>query len=130
MLFYNLSLSQSKLAKLLGVSRQSVNDWALGRKKIPIQQAVEIERFSGGAVLREEMRPDDWMDIWPELVKMNRLERRSRHFSDRENKPFIDRRNGCDRRRIGGEGSAVRRNAERKISTNKAVYRSDSCVND
>lgn len=28
---------------------------------------VSIERESGGAVSRRELRPDDWRQIWPEL---------------------------------------------------------------
>lgn len=29
--------------------------------------AVSIERESGGAVTRQELRPNDWASIWPEL---------------------------------------------------------------
>lgn len=44
------------------------------RKAASIGQAVNavtcaaIERATGGAVTRREMRPDDWWLIWPELV--------------------------------------------------------------
>lgn len=30
--------------------------------------AVRIERESGHAVTRKELRPDDWADHWPELA--------------------------------------------------------------
>lgn len=33
--------------------------------------AVKIERHSGGAVTRRDLRPDDWHLIWPELVDMD-----------------------------------------------------------
>lgn len=29
---------------------------------------VRIERVTGGAVTRRDLRPDDWHQIWPELV--------------------------------------------------------------
>lgn len=31
--------------------------------------AVAIERQSAGAVMRWDMRPTDWRDIWPELAQ-------------------------------------------------------------
>ncbi len=33
---------------------------------------VVIERESGGAVTRKDLRPDDWHLIWPELAKPKR----------------------------------------------------------
>lgn len=30
--------------------------------------ASKIEHASGGAVTRQELRPDDWKEIWPELA--------------------------------------------------------------
>lgn len=41
---------------------------ASGKKPIPIQHMTAIERFTGGAVTRQQMRPADWADIWPELA--------------------------------------------------------------
>jgi DNA-binding transcriptional regulator YdaS (Cro superfamily) len=29
---------------------------------------VQIERATAGAVTRRDLRPDDWGDIWPELI--------------------------------------------------------------
>ena len=34
---------------------------------MPIQRCVAIERLGSGVVTRRELRPDDWMEIWPEL---------------------------------------------------------------
>ena len=31
--------------------------------------AAAIERESGGRVTRQQMRPHDWQDIWPELSR-------------------------------------------------------------
>ena len=41
---------------------------AYGYKPCSPELAVSIERESGGAVKRQELRPDDWTRIWPELV--------------------------------------------------------------
>lgn len=30
---------------------------------------ARIEELTGGEVSRKDMRPDDWRDIWPELVE-------------------------------------------------------------
>lgn len=30
---------------------------------------VAIERATDGAVTRQDLRPSDWQDIWPELVE-------------------------------------------------------------
>ena len=38
-----------------------------GRVPSP-ELCVQIERASGGAVSRRDLRPDDWGDIWPELI--------------------------------------------------------------
>jgi DNA-binding transcriptional regulator YdaS (Cro superfamily) len=38
-----------------------------GREPSP-ELCVEIERASGRAVMRWDLRPDDWHRIWPELI--------------------------------------------------------------
>lgn len=32
------------------------------------ENCVAIERATGGAVMRWDLRPDDWDRIWPELI--------------------------------------------------------------
>jgi len=34
-----------------------------------VQWAVAIERATGFLVTRQEMFPDTWQDVWPELAK-------------------------------------------------------------
>jgi len=41
---------------------------AYGYKPCSPELAVSIERESGGAVTRPELRPEDWRKIWPELI--------------------------------------------------------------
>ena len=60
--------SQSALADAIGASPAMVWQWADGRRPVPIERAVQIERATSGAVTRRDLRPDDWGDIWPELI--------------------------------------------------------------
>lgn len=51
----------SRLARALGVSAVTVHEWTTGKKRVPAERCVEIERATDGAVTCEELRPDvDW----------------------------------------------------------------------
>jgi DNA-binding transcriptional regulator YdaS (Cro superfamily) len=56
------------LASALGVSKGAVNQWKDQGRCVPLEHCVAIERATGGAVTRRDLRPDDWHRIWPELV--------------------------------------------------------------
>ena len=56
------------LARHLGVPPSFVTKMCSEEKKIPVARVAAIEAFTKGAVTRQEMRPDDWRDIWPELA--------------------------------------------------------------
>jgi DNA-binding transcriptional regulator YdaS (Cro superfamily) len=56
-----------ELASMLNVSGSLVTQWASG-KAVSAERCTEIERATGGAVTRRDLRPDDWHRIWPELV--------------------------------------------------------------
>lgn len=58
-----------KLAAELGVSSSYLSQMASGRSSISPRRCVEIERATKGRVSRQELRPDDWESIWPELIK-------------------------------------------------------------
>lgn len=58
----------SRLATSLGVSVQAVCFWRDGKRGVPVDKCAEIERATGGAVTRRDLRPDDWQRIWPELA--------------------------------------------------------------
>ncbi len=60
--------SQRALADAVGVTPGAVSQWALGIHPVPIERAVQIDRATSGAVTRRDLRPDDWGDIWPELI--------------------------------------------------------------
>lgn len=59
--------SASALARLLDVSVQSVCFWRDGKRSVPLSKCTDIERVTNGAVTRQQLRPDDWHRIWPEL---------------------------------------------------------------
>ncbi|EBQ9001298.1 hypothetical protein BHM34_17355 [Salmonella enterica subsp. enterica serovar Toucra] len=56
------------LAGHLGVSKSYLSQMASGLASISPARCVEIEKKTGGLVTRRDLRPDDWMRIWPELA--------------------------------------------------------------
>ena len=62
--------SQSELAVLIGFAPSFVNQWVSGKRPIPITACVAIERVTNKSVTRQELRPDDWHLIWPELSEV------------------------------------------------------------
>lgn len=40
-----------------------------GDKAVPLERCVAIEVATHGAVTRQDLRPDDWQKIWPELAQ-------------------------------------------------------------
>lgn len=58
----------AKLATQLGVTTQAVCFWRDGERGLPAKKCSAIELATGGAVTRQELRPDDYHLIWPELA--------------------------------------------------------------
>lgn len=49
------------IAQAVGVTPPVVSDWVTGKKKIPVERCILIERATRGAVRCEDLRPDvDW----------------------------------------------------------------------
>lgn len=65
-------LGLTGLARAVGVKPPTVSQWADGRRPIPICRCVSIEQVTKGVVTRQELRPDDWQLIWPDLVKKSK----------------------------------------------------------
>lgn len=57
----------TRLAKAIGAHGSDVSDWANKKRPVPVRSAVAIEAFTGGAVSRQELRPDDFWLLWPDL---------------------------------------------------------------
>lgn len=66
---YLQQVTQTDLAEKLGISQGLVSMWSSGTRPVPIERCVEIERATDGQVTRQELRPDDWQNIWPELAE-------------------------------------------------------------
>ena len=58
----------TRIAEACGASIQTVSNWR--KRGVPIDQCAAIEKACARAVMRWDLRPDDWHRIWPELVGM------------------------------------------------------------
>lgn len=67
----------SELAKKIGISPSYLSQMASGDAAISPIKSVEIEIATGGAVARQDLRPLDWKQIWPELAQ-EKVKRRRR----------------------------------------------------
>lgn len=60
----------TKMARAIGgVSTQAVCFWRDGKREFPVEYCAVVEELTEGKVTRRDLRPDDWRQIWPELVK-------------------------------------------------------------
>lgn len=64
---------QAALARALGVSPAAVAHWCSGARPLPIRHIMPIERATGGAVTRRDLRPEDAHLIWPDLAAQPEL---------------------------------------------------------
>ena len=60
--------SKVALARHLGVTKAAVGQWRLSGRGVPLEHCVQIEVASNKAVMRWDLRPEDWYRIWPELI--------------------------------------------------------------
>lgn len=60
--------NESRLARAIGVKQPTVWAWNKKGTPPPIIRCVQIEKLTGGAVNRKDLRPDDWHLIWSELA--------------------------------------------------------------
>lgn len=63
-------MTQAAFASAVGVTQSMAWQWISGRRPIPIERCVAIERVTNGDVSRAELRPEDWARIWPELASV------------------------------------------------------------
>lgn len=63
---------KAAMAKALGIKPPNVTDWAKGERPVPKMYGALIEQITGGQVTRQEMFPDEWQQIWPELATKRR----------------------------------------------------------
>jgi DNA-binding transcriptional regulator YdaS (Cro superfamily) len=58
----------ARVAQRCGLTPAFLSQIARGIRPAPAERCAAIERATGGAVRRWDLRPDDWHLIWPELV--------------------------------------------------------------
>lgn len=57
--------TRCRIASALKVSRQAISNWKT--RGVPVEHCLAIERATSGAVTRQELRPNDYWLIWPDL---------------------------------------------------------------
>lgn len=58
---------RKSFAESVGTSAGHLANVSYGYKPLDEKVCVAIEQTTAGAVSRQELRPDDWHLIWPEL---------------------------------------------------------------
>ncbi len=61
-------MTQSDLARLIGVTPGLVHQWLTGQRPVSPKQCVVIEQVTHGTVTRRDLRQDHAL-IWPELAR-------------------------------------------------------------
>ncbi|WP_033365702.1 YdaS family helix-turn-helix protein [Bordetella sp. FB-8] len=56
----------SRWARFFGIARTSIYDW-IKKGEVPMKRALTIEKESRGLARRQELRPGDYWECWPEL---------------------------------------------------------------
>ncbi len=62
--------SQAEMSRILDVSPAMVNQLVKGSRPVPIEHCLAIETATGGKVTRQELRPEDFWRIWPDLAHL------------------------------------------------------------
>jgi DNA-binding transcriptional regulator YdaS (Cro superfamily) len=73
----------ARLAKGIIAHSPDVIRWAKEKddkdyRPCPPAKCLSIERYTGGAVSRKDLRPDDYWTIWPDIDPPNATPRRRR----------------------------------------------------
>lgn len=68
------SMSQAKFAELVSTPERKITQglvwqWMNDRKPVSAEAAVQVEQRTEGGVGRKDLRPDDWVKVWPELAE-------------------------------------------------------------
>jgi len=64
---------KSALARAVGVSPPTVQQWASSVRPVPPKHCVSIESLTDRKVKRQHLRPLDWHLIWPELIPADQI---------------------------------------------------------
>lgn len=61
--------SQEAMAEALSVSQPTISEWLRDERPVPVRFCARIETATDRAVRRWDLRPNDWHEIWPDLLK-------------------------------------------------------------
>lgn len=61
--------SNAEFARALGCPPAFISQWKSGHRPVPLEYMAAIEGVTDGQVTRQDLRPDDWQLIWPELAE-------------------------------------------------------------
>ncbi|AUZ06332.1 hypothetical protein ADP71_31540 [Vitreoscilla sp. C1] len=59
--------SATALARAVGVTPPTVNSWKTGSRPVSEKKCVLIEQKTNGEITRQQLRPFDYAEIWPEI---------------------------------------------------------------
>jgi len=59
----------ARLADAVGVRQSAISNWRVRGTQPNAAYCAAIERATNGQVTRKDLRPLDWMAIWPELAE-------------------------------------------------------------
>lgn len=62
---------RAKFAQALGVRGSAVGNWKT--RGVPIEHCPRIEALAQNRITRRDLRPNDYLLIWPELAEPGRL---------------------------------------------------------
>ena len=63
-----LAGSQAALAEKLGISQPAISQAIKRGGYLTPKHCIKLEQLYPGRISRQELRPHDWQDIWPELA--------------------------------------------------------------
>lgn len=76
----NKSLEQRiEFASRCGTTWPFLRNVAYGYRVLGEKACVRVESESMGEVSRKDLRPDDWHEIWPELIQQQRSSNEPAH---------------------------------------------------
>ncbi|MBU3595112.1 helix-turn-helix domain-containing protein [Polynucleobacter sp. 86C-FISCH] len=61
------------LASKLKVVPSTIANWKARTGMVPPKYCAKIEQITGGAITRQDLRPNDWLEYWPDLPRQTRI---------------------------------------------------------
>ena len=59
----------NRLARAIGVASPTVHEWKTGKRRVPAERCLQIDKFTNGVVDCEQLRPDvEWRPIRPAVT--------------------------------------------------------------